>query len=123
MFRGDAVKDESGFLASFSEQGASASRLEAAKMMDAMARFSLSDDPADECDGEEADAISAYTQAKLEGAETWITIPFEYWPASWKNKGYVRPMVRLLANLYGHPLAGLYWERHCHAALTKVGFT
>ena len=31
-------------------------------------------------------------------------------------------MVRLLANLYGHPLAGLYWERHCHTALTKVGF-
>ena len=91
-------------------------------MMYALARFSLSDDPADECDGEEADAISAYTQAPLGGPETWITIPYEYWPASWRNKGYVRPMVRLLANLYGHPLAGLYWERHCHKALTKIGF-
>ena len=25
-----------------------------------------------------------------------------------------KPIVRLNRNLYGHPLAGLYWEIHCH---------
>ena len=54
VFRGDQIKDEDGYLAVFSEQGASASRLEAAKMMDALARLSLHGD--DECDGEDADA-------------------------------------------------------------------
>ncbi len=38
VFRGDIVKDEKGFLAIFSEQGTSDSLLEAAKMMDAIAR-------------------------------------------------------------------------------------
>ena len=27
-----------------------------------------------------------------------------------------------MLNLYGHPLAGLYWERHCQSALLKLGF-
>ena len=122
VFRGDLTKDEEGYLAVFSEQGTSASRLEAAKFMDALARFRLDDEL--ECDGEEADAVSAYTQAKLGGPETWITIPMEYWPKEW-HKWYTKedkPVVRLILNLYGHPLAGLYWERHCHAALTKLGF-
>ena len=39
VFRGDNVKDESGYLAVFSEQGTSASNLEAAKFLDAIARF------------------------------------------------------------------------------------
>ena len=33
-----------------------------------------------------------------------------------------RPVVRLLRNLYGHPLAGLYWEKHCQKAIYKAGF-
>jgi len=102
VFRGDDVRDAEGYLAVFSEQGTSASHLEAAKMMDALARLSV--DPDDlpdsgdarasqvfgddivfdgECDGEDADAIGAYTQAFLGGPLTWITIPKEYWPASW----------------------------------------
>ena len=33
-----------------------------------------------------------------------------------------RPSLPLRLNLYGHPLAGLYWERHCKKALYKCGF-
>ena len=76
----------------------------------------------EECDGEEGDAIGAYTQGKLGGSLVWITIPKEYWPASWHKKGYVKPVVPLLCNLYGHPLAGLHWERHCQGALFSIGF-
>ena len=81
--------------------------------MEALARFRLDDDL--ECDGQEADAVSAYTQAKLGGPPTWITIPYEYWPASWRSKykWEDKLVVRLVLNLYGHPLVGLYWERHC----------
>ena len=32
------------------------------------------------------------------------------------------PVCRLHRSLYGHPLAGRYWERHCEAALMKCGF-
>ena len=31
-------------------------------------------------------------------------------------------MVRLERNLYGHPLAGLLWEKMCHRAIQKEGF-
>ena len=37
VFRGDKVKDETGFYAVFSEQGTSASHLAAAKILDAIA--------------------------------------------------------------------------------------
>jgi hypothetical protein len=73
VFRGDIVKDETGYLAIFSEQGTSSSQLEAAKMMDALAHASVDDQ--EECDGEEGDAIGAYTPALLGGPKTWIRIP------------------------------------------------
>jgi hypothetical protein len=120
VFRGDIVEDEIGYLVIFSEQGTSSSQLEAAKMMDALAPASVDDE--EECDGEEGDAIGAYTQAKLGSPPTWITIPKEYWPASWHKMGYVKPVVPLLSKLYGHPLAGLYWERHCQGGLFSMGF-
>ena len=49
VFRGDCVRDETGFYAVFSEQGTSSSRLEAAKFMDAIARMPGND-------GEDSDA-------------------------------------------------------------------
>ena len=42
--RGDDVRDAEGYLAVFSEQGTSASHLEAAKTMDALARLSVDTD-------------------------------------------------------------------------------
>ena len=61
------------------------------------------------CDGEEADASGAYIQAELEGPETWVTLPKNRQPASWA--GIKDPVVPLLRNLYGHPLAGLIWDK------------
>ena len=77
-------------------------------------------------DGEDADAYKAYLQAFVadhEGnTETWIELPEYRWPKEWKGK-YRRPMVRLLRNLYGSKLAGLFWERHCHNSIMKCGFS
>merc|ERR1711963_357674 len=62
VFRGDIVKDEEGSFAVFTEQGASASNMAAAKFMDAIART-----PG--CDGEDSDAKGAYTQVSLARAK------------------------------------------------------
>ena len=60
-FRGDVVKDDSGSYAVFTEQGSSASQMTAAKVMDIISRL-----PG--CAGQAADAVSAYTQVKMEDA-------------------------------------------------------
>ena len=77
VFRGGCVKDEQGFHAVFSEQGTSASHMSAAKLIDALSRC-------DGMDGQDADAVGAYTQVTLkdmademgeEFVDTWITLP------------------------------------------------
>ena len=57
VLRGDIVKDNSGSYAVFTEQGSSASQMTAAKIMDIISKL-----PG--CDGQAADAVSAYTQEK-----------------------------------------------------------
>ena len=57
VLRGDTVKDNSGSYAVFTEQGSSASQMTAAKIMDIIARLPS-------CNGQAADAVSAYTQVK-----------------------------------------------------------
>ena len=54
VLRGDIVKDDSGSYAAFIEQGSSASQMTAAKVMDIIYRVP-------DCDGQAADAVSAYT--------------------------------------------------------------
>ena len=55
------MKDDSWSYAVFTEQGSSASQMTAAKVMDVISRM-----PG--CDGQAADATSAYTQVKMEDA-------------------------------------------------------
>ena len=110
VFRGDIVKDDSGSYAEFTEQGSSASQMTAAKVMDIISRL-----PG--CDGQAADAVSAYTQVKMEDAHKLFKIPKSEcpgnldsstrhkWPKSWSS--IEDPVVPLERNLYGHPLAGL----------------
>ena len=54
VLRGDIVKDNSGSYAAFTEQGSSASQMTAAKIIDIISRLPS-------CDGQAADAVSAYT--------------------------------------------------------------
>ena len=61
VLRGDIVKDKSGSYAVFTEQGSSASQMTAAKIMDITSRL-----PG--CDGQAADAVSAYTPVEMEDA-------------------------------------------------------
>ena len=124
VFRGDIVKDDSGSYAVFTEKG-SASQMTAAKVMDIISRL-----PG--CAGQAVDAISAYTHVKMEDApkllkipksecpDTWIRLPRHKWPKSWSSME--DPVVPLERNLYGHPLAGLLWERQLEKLLLQHGW-
>ena len=124
VLRGDMVKDDSGSYAVFNEQGSSASQMTAAKVMDIISRL-----PG--CSGQAADAVSAYTQVKMEDAhkflkipksecpDIWIRLPRHKWPKSWSSME--DPVVPLERNLYGHPLAGLLCERQFEKILLKHG--
>ena len=68
VLRGDIVKDDAGSCAVFTEQGSPASQMTAEKVMDIISRL-----PG--CAGQAADAISAYTQVKMEDAPTLLKIP------------------------------------------------
>ena len=114
VLRGDIVKDDSGAYAVFTEQGSSASQMTAAKVMDIISRLAG-------FSGQAADAISAYTQVKIEDAPTLLKIPESEcpdigirlpkhkWPKSWSS--VEDPVVPLERNLYGHALEGPLWER------------
>ena len=96
----------------------------AAKDMDVIARL-----PG--CDGQAADAVSAYTQVKLEDAprllrisksecpDVWIRRPRHKWTKSW---GKIEdPVVHLERILHCHPSVGLFWERQFGGALLELG--
>ena len=125
VLRSDIVKDDSGSYAVFTEQEPSASQMTAAKVTDVISRL-----PG--CDGQAADAVSAYTQVKMEDApkllkipksecpDIWIRLPRHKWPKSWSSME--DPVVPLERNLLGHPLPGLLWERQFEKILLKYGW-
>ena len=110
VVQGNNVKYAEGVAAVFAELATSASLMSASKLLDIIAML-----PG--CRGEQSDAVQAYTQAILyhgakQNVETWVRIPKDQWPKSWHTK-YKYPVVPLRLALYGHPLAGAFWERHC----------
>ena len=119
---GDIVKDDSGSCAVFTEQGSSASQMTAAKVMDIISRL-----PG--CAGQAADAVSAYTQVKMEDAhkllkipksecpDIWIRLPRHKWPKSWSS---MEDPVVLLSGIC--TMAGLLWERQFEKILLKHGW-
>ena len=74
--RGSIVKDDSGSYAVFTEQGSSASQMTAATVMDIISRLPS-------CAGQAADAVSTYTQVKMEDAPTLLKIPKSECPDIW----------------------------------------
>ena len=61
------IKDDSGACALFTEQGSSASQMTVAKLMGVIARLP-------DCDGQAADAVTAYTQVKMYDAPRLLRI-------------------------------------------------
>ena len=57
---------------------------------------------------------------KSECPDIWIRLPRHKWPKSWSS--IEDPVVPLERNLYGHPLAGLLWERQFEEILLQHGW-
>ena len=58
--------------------------------------------------------------SKSECPDVCIRLPEHEWPKSWE---YIEdPVVPLERNLYGHPLAGLLWERQFEKAMMELGW-
>ena len=78
VFGGHRVQDEYGLAAEFPDQGSGASFLTPSKLCDAVSLLP-------DCDGEQSDAPSAYTQSKLGTGMrgnyevTWVEIPRSQW--------------------------------------------
>ena len=84
VIRDDIVKDDSGSYAVFTEQGSSASQMTAAKIMDIISRL-----PG--CDGQAADAVSAFSQVKMEDAHKLLQIQKSECPDIWIRLAGARP--------------------------------
>ena len=74
----------------------------AAKIMDIISRLSG-------CAGQAVDAVSAYTQVKMEDAHKLLKVPKSECPDIW---------IRLPRHKW-HPLAGLLWKRQFEKILLK----
>ena len=57
---------------------------------------------------------------KSECPDIWIRLPRHKWPKSWSS--VEDPVVPLERNLYGHPLAGLFWRRQFVKILLMHGW-
>ncbi len=103
----------------FNDGGSGASFISASKLLDAVSVL-----PGNA--GEQSDAPQAYTQSKIDAGtneyntETWVELPKHMWRPEWH--GMRRPVCPLHLSLYGHPLSGVFWERHCHQKLKEAGF-
>ena len=89
VLRGDVVKDDSGSYAVLTDQGSSASQMTTAKVMDIISRLPR-------CAGQAADAVSVYTQVKMEDAHPLLiqnrsvqTFGFVYHDTNGRNHGPV----------------------------------
>jgi hypothetical protein len=113
VFLGNQVKDQDDRAATFREMQSGTNLMSAGKFLDIIGA-------SPGCDVEIADALQAYTQCELGGDETWVELPRDQFPKTWKQ--FRRPVVRLRLALYGHPLSGAFWEQYCATQLKKVGF-
>ena len=66
------------------------------------------------------DAPKLWIIPKSERPDKWICLPRQKWRKSWSNIEH--PVFPLERNLYGHPLAGLLWERHIEKVLLGLGW-
>ena len=115
VYRGDITKDQNGNLAVFQELSASPTSIQSANSCLAYGLL-----PGHSTT--QADAIRAYIQSLLGSkCKTWVALPKELWPQSWKAQQYQKPMVLLVKSLYGHPESGAHWEMHLEKAVKLCG--
>ena len=126
VLRGDIVKDDSGSYAVFTEQGSSASQMTAAKIMDIISqiaglrwtssRRSISLYPSKHGRCSQIIEISQIGVSRHLDSSHHNTNGQNHGPV-WKTQLFL-----LNGILYGHPSAGLLWERQFEKILLKHGW-
>ena len=110
VFRGDAVRTQTGASAEFGQLYSTPSNLQCiniALFYGLMANNKLLT----------ADCRRAYLQALLlSDSDTYVIIPPELWKKEWHGH-FHRPCVKLEKALYGHPRAAAYWDLHLKQVL------
>ena len=110
VFLGNGVRDQHGLAAMFEQIASSPASLEAGKVVDA---YGCLEGNKSEC----VDAEQAYIQADMKGYLTFVWMPdyLRHAPGSPIPKDdWTTPyLMRMRKALYGHPLAGAFWEEHC----------
>ena len=100
FFGGNDVRDQNAEAALFQDLGSSPATMEASKFCDMLSLLKGHS-------AQQADAVSAYTQAKLgTKSKTWIRLPRHAWPDGGKWDHIPYPVCPLMLELYGHPEAG-----------------
>ena len=103
------MKDDPGSYAVFTERGSPASQVTAAKVMDIISRLSG-------CAGQAADAVSAYTQVKMEDAPKLLkkfpnrnvqTFGFVYHDTNGQNHG---PVWKIQSFLLNEICMVIFWQ-------------
>ena len=125
VLRGDIVKDDSGSYAVFTEHGSSASQNDRSKRHGhhlQIARLRWTNSGRSVCFSQVKmeDAHKLLKFPKSERPDIWIRLPRHQWPKSWST--IEDPVFPLGRNLFGHPLAGLFWERQFEKIFFKHGW-
>ena len=125
VLRGDIVKDDFRLLCSIhrtriisitnDSSKSHGCHITTARMRWTSSRRSISLYPA-----QMEDAPTLLKIPKSECPDIWIRLPRHKWPKSWSSME--DPVVPLERNLYGHPLAGLSWERQFEKILLQHGW-
>ena len=117
VFGGEAIKDASDEFVVFGDVGTTPSNMTTARacmgiscLFPNMRRL-------------QSDCIAAFTQALMsEEFPTFVSLPRQWWPKHWHDRGFKNPVCRLRRALYGHPRSGDLWHQHLHRVLTRHQF-
>ena len=124
VLRGDIVKDDSGSYAVFTQQGSSASQMTAAQNHGyhlQIARLRWTNSRRSIClyPGKNGGCSQIVQNSQIGVSRHLDSCATHKWPKSWSSME--DPVVLLERNLYGHPRAGLLWERQFEKILLKHG--
>lgn len=114
MFEGSFVSIQNSNVAVFGELASSAPLMSASKMVEIPGcpkGWTI----------QQSDAQQAYTQSELHCTGTRIFLPSGQCLRGWNTK-YRNLVVKRRLGLYGHPVSGACWVRHCTEQLRSVGF-
>ena len=117
VYRGDRIRDTDGNVVLFQETATSPTAIIALQIT---LWFGMLPDHIVTC----SDAVQAFLQSWLDEDEyTLVLMPNELWLPSWKAKfgEAARLAVRLQKSLYGHPMAGKWWQNHLSSCLVSLG--